>query len=102
MSVDVVPLDLGNTIQPWYDTLLGKREVISDANETAWKETMLSICQSVADQAATGLAECRIRFEGWEKGRGIDDLKQNIEALWREELFIATGVLESVRGGVEF
>jgi len=102
MSVNAVPPDPVTVIGPWQDTLLGKQEIISEENENAWKETLLSICQSVADNASTGLARCSDKLDQWEGGGWIDAMKGDVKALWDEELFIATAVAESIHQGAEF
>jgi len=102
MSVNVVPLDLDDAIRPWRDTLLGKQEIISEENENAWRETLLAICQSVADNASTGITDCDAESDDWTKGNWVDAMKDNVEALWNEELFIATAVSESIHQGVAF
>ena len=100
MSVNDLPLDLDGAIRPWRDTLLGKQEIISEENESAWKETLLAICRSVTDDATTGIIDCNAK--SWTKGTWVDLMKENIEALWNEELFTATAVSESINQGVTF
>jgi hypothetical protein len=102
MSVNAVPFDLANAIRPWLDTLLGKQEIISEENETSWKETLLYICQRVADNASTGIANCSVKSECWAHQKGVDVMKANVEALWKEELLVTTAVSESIRQGVAF
>jgi hypothetical protein len=102
MSVNVVPLDLDNVTRPWQDTLLGKQEIISEENENAWRETLLAICRGIADKASTGIADCSSKRDNWGKGNWVDAMKENVEALWNEELFIATAVSESIDQGVAF
>lgn len=102
MSLNVVPLDLDNAIQPWRDTLLGKQEIISEENENAWKETLLTICRRAADNATTGITDCNAKYDNQTKGNWVDAMKENVEVLWNEELFIATAVSESIHQGVAF
>jgi hypothetical protein len=102
MSVNAVPLDFDNVIRPWQDTLLGKQEIISEENENAWRETLLAICRGVADKASTGIADCSSKCDNWAKGNWVNAMKENVEALWNEELFIATAVSESIDQGVAF
>jgi hypothetical protein len=102
VSVNAVPLDLANAIRSWQDTLLGKQEIISEENEIAWKETLLSICQRVADNASAGVADCGVKSACWAQRNWVDAMKSNVEALWNEELFVASAVSESVHQGVAF
>jgi hypothetical protein len=70
VSENDVPPHHAIAIRPWQDTLLGKQEFISEQNEDAWRKTLLSICQSVADNASVGIAGCSEKLGYWGTGVG--------------------------------
>jgi hypothetical protein len=96
VSENDVPPHPANAIQPWQDTLLGKQEIISEQNEDAWKKTLLSICQSVVDNASTGIVGCSDELGHWGTESWVNAMKGTVEALWHEEHCIAMAVSESI------
>jgi hypothetical protein len=86
----------------WQDTLLGRRTIVSEENETSWRETLLYICETLvkrADVGTSGLLTLNLDFRSisW-----LAWMQDNIQALWREESSVAAAVSESVRQGVQF
>ncbi|KAJ7219254.1 hypothetical protein GGX14DRAFT_516199 [Mycena pura] len=74
-----VPLGSSEDVQRWRDTLTGVRELISDANEAAWKRTVAGICATVIQRAKT---------------RRVSE-NRAAEMLWQEELHVALRVSEA-------
>ena len=80
----------------WRDTLIGKRYIISEQNEQAWRATLSNICESII-QRAQNRAKLGVEGDG-----EMSVVCGNIESLWKEEWYVATNVLESLRVGEEF
>ncbi|KAJ7155984.1 hypothetical protein C8R43DRAFT_1125888 [Mycena crocata] len=72
----------GDILQHWRDTLTGLRDVVSDANESAWKESLVAICSSVIQRAKS--RRNRSPTTGWISG--------DVDKLWEEELYVAIRV----------
>jgi hypothetical protein len=78
-----VPLgDSNGALQRWQDTLTGLRDAISDANESAWKETITEICAVLIQRA---------KAHRREMDAGAIDM------LWKEELHVALAVLNLLK-----
>ncbi|KAG2132498.1 uncharacterized protein EDB93DRAFT_1176375 [Suillus bovinus] len=94
-----------NAIQPWCDVIAGKREMISDGNELAWKELLITICDTIITKAQASLDT--LESEGAEYGHSGSDgwlawMCENIRTLWREELSVAAAVKERTLRGDDF
>lgn len=80
--------------------------MISDGNELAWKESLITICDTIITKAQAGLDS--LENDGAEEyGHGGGDrwlpwMCENIRTLWREELLIATAVKERTLRGDDF
>ncbi|KAG2349924.1 SET domain-containing protein [Suillus weaverae] len=88
-----------NAIQPWRDVIAGKREMISDGNELAWKESLITICNTIITKAQASL-----KSDGTEDcGHGwLPWMRENIRTLWREELLVAAAVKQRTLSGDNF
>jgi len=89
-------------LEPWRDTLLGQRNIVSEENETSWRETLIQICEILIRRAETGicgLAELNVDLRNVSWFMWMQD---NIRALWQEEAFVAAAVAKSVQQGVQF
>lgn len=73
----------------WRDTIMGYAEDVSDANETACRETIREICRVVIERAENGLKS--VAEEGEGEGWYIKCLG-TVALLWREELEVAQAV----------
>ncbi|KAJ7109358.1 hypothetical protein C8R44DRAFT_802311 [Mycena epipterygia] len=68
-------------VQRWQDTLTGLRDGVSDANESAWKQTVVDICSTVIQRA-----QKRSKVSaGW--------FVEAVEILWEEECHVASRIL---------
>ena len=94
-------------IDAWKDVIAGQKEAVSEANETAWRDTLIELCESIARRAREGLD----RVTSFADHKSTETLTrppwlawatQNIRLLWQEEMEVATAVVVSVRAGVEF
>ncbi|KIL00416.1 hypothetical protein PAXRUDRAFT_821707 [Paxillus rubicundulus Ve08.2h10] len=98
-------VEVGSTkdddIQAWRDVVAGKRERISNDNERAWRETVVRMCDILISRAehyfASGSTEDAMRDNTW-----IQCMQENVQALWREELFVARAVKQSILRGDEY
>ncbi|KAG2368530.1 hypothetical protein BDR07DRAFT_1390874 [Suillus spraguei] len=87
-------------IQPWRDVIAGKREMISDGNEIAWKESLITICDAIITKAQASLDSLKSDEEyghGW-----LPWMRENIWTLWREELLVAVAVRQRILRGDDF
>lgn len=89
-------------IDHWQDTLLGRRDVISDENEVAWRATLRDICQTVGDRARGSIDKLDGASEDGSSAGWFAWMKRNIWTLWREEQLVAAAVAASVAGGKQF
>lgn len=91
-----------SAIQVWRDVIAGNREMISDGNELAWKESLITICDTIITKAQARLDS--LRSDGTEEyGHGwLPWMRENIRMLWREELLVAAAVKRRTLSGEEF
>lgn len=91
-----------DAIQPWRDVIAGKREMISDGNELAWKESLITICDTIIAKAQARLDS--LKSDGAEeRGHGwLPWMRENIRTLWREELLVAAAVKQRTLSGDNF
>ena len=86
--------------QAWRDVLSGRRELISDENESGWREVLLGFCERISGRAQEGRDQATqdlANLEGWQAW-----MRENILYLWREELEVADAVARSIRAGEVF
>ncbi|GAA5894675.1 hypothetical protein JCM6882_006655 [Rhodosporidiobolus microsporus] len=85
-----------DALAPWYNVLSGAIETISSANEAKVTATLGVVCQTIAEEAASGVKRCAEVKRRWEKDSEVDvDLKLSLEMLqtvWEEEGRIARAV----------
>lgn len=91
-----------SAIQPWRDVIAGKREMISDGNELAWKESLITICDTIIAKARARL-DSLTSDSAEERGHGwFLWMRENIRTLWREELLVAAAVKQRTLSGDNF
>ncbi|KIY50871.1 SET domain-containing protein, partial [Fistulina hepatica ATCC 64428] len=88
-------------LQVWRDTLSGKRDAVSSANEQAWRETLVSVCEDVKQHTVDGMQRTNrlrhppdIDWRPW--------MQANIHMLWQEEFFVADAVRTTTLAGADF
>jgi len=87
------------SLQPWRDTLTGKRYTVSEQNEAAWRTTLLHICEVIIQRAESRLndespvSQCA-QWVAW--------MHENVRSLWNEEKCVAEAVLQSLRNQEQF
>ncbi|KAF8559561.1 SET domain-containing protein [Imleria badia] len=86
-----------DTIQPWRDVVTGKRDWVSCENEQSWRKTVVLLCDMLIERAEKDSAQNKNREDTWARW-----MSENIQSLWREELFVARAVKECVLRGDEF
>lgn len=88
-----INLDDSSYVQRWRETLVGQRDTVSEANESAWRDTAVQICATLIERATEGMGDL-----------GTDKIwiHQNIRTLWLEEMYVAEAVSESIRNGEQF
>ena len=98
------PIEDAEDLQKWKDVLYGQAETVSDANEQAWRATLLHVCDTIVERAHEGVQKCssleslsQIKDPSW-----VEFQRRNLEMLWREELEVAIAVARSVRDGEIF
>ena len=100
-DVNTVPPESDQMVDTWRDVTLGKRDAISQENESRWRSTLECLCNDVIQDAKRGLIKVRdIQVDqenGWEEFGKIF-----IEMLWREEMDVGCAVLKSLEEGVDF
>ena len=81
---------------------MGKRYIVSEQNEKAWRATLSYICESIIQR---GLNK-GIELGSLEISMRSDEMTslvfENIQCLWKEEVSVARAVLQSVQMGEEF
>lgn len=93
-----------SAIQLWRDVIAGKREMISDGNELAWKESLITICDTIIAKAQARLDSLKSDSgSAEERGHGwLLWMRENIRTLWREELLVAAAVKQLTLSGDNF
>lgn len=90
-----------DTIQPWRDVITGRRPRVSCENEQSWRKTVVLLCDTLIRRAEESIAMgSALGIKG--EDSWVRWMSENIQSLWREELFVARGVKESVLRGDEF
>lgn len=98
----VLPPDSDHIIDIWRDVTLGKRDAISQENESRWRLTLERLCNDVVQDAKRGLIKvCDIQV-GDEENGWVEFAKVFIEMLWREEMDVGCAVLQSLKEGADF
>lgn len=100
-SLNELPPSADDVISPWVQVLLGKQDLVSEENESAWRETLLRICEKLVDHAKYAINN--IPREDDEKNpEWVGAIRKTIRILWEEELYIAKVVSESLLQGLQF
>jgi hypothetical protein len=87
-------------LQPWRNVVLGRAHRVSEANDDAWRTSLLHICNLVQDAARKKIAELdrvETRHEDW-----MPYAMECVRKLWAEEEAVAECVGNSVQSNVEF
>jgi hypothetical protein len=89
-----------DVLQPWRNVLLGRSQSISEANERAWRGSLIGICDRLATRAEgeiLSLDQLQVGDRQW----GSYAL-ECVQKLWTEEKLVAGAVRTSVIAGIEF
>jgi len=101
-DVNDVPPDPDHLVDIWRDTTVGKRDAISEENESRWRLTLECLCNDLVRDAKGGLTRVRdIQTPDHENG-WLGFVKVSIETLWREEIDVGCAVLKSLKEGADF
>ena len=101
-DVNTVLLDSDHIVEMWRDVTLGKRDAISQENESRWRSTLERLCNDVIQDAKRGLMRVRdIQVVDQENG-WVEISKVSIDMLWREEMDVGCAVLKSLEEGADF
>ncbi|KDR81593.1 hypothetical protein GALMADRAFT_239640 [Galerina marginata CBS 339.88] len=102
MSANSVPVDTDQVLQEWRDTTLGKRDVISQKNESLWRATLKSICSDLITEARQGVQKISLIKGTGDSPMWIDSARTCVDTLWKEEIDVATAVVKSLEENAEF
>jgi len=97
-----IPLAPAEVLRPWRETMLGKRDCVSEENERSWRETVLRICTTLAERAASYTSAMAARNADANNQIWIHWMQGNIRMLWEEEGYVAAAVERAVRNGEQF
>ena len=102
-DANTVPPDSDHIVEMWRDVTLGKRDDISQENESRWRSTLECLCNDVIQDAKRGLIKIRdIQVVDQETNGWVEFAKVFIEMLWREEMDVGCAVLKSLEEGADF
>lgn len=103
-DVNLVPPDSDHMVDMWRDVTLGKRDAISEENESRWRWTLERLCNEMIQDAKRGIIKVRdiqvIDPSG--ENSWVEFAKVSIEMLWREEMDVGCAVLKSLEEGADF
>ncbi|KAF8654175.1 hypothetical protein AX16_003704 [Volvariella volvacea WC 439] len=90
-----------SALDSWRDTVLGKADTISPDNEAAWRKVLLNICE---DMIGTARAEMAAEWgqAAWNVPEWFWRMRDNVLALWKEEVVVASAVMSSMERGELF
>jgi hypothetical protein len=100
-DVNTVPPDSDHMVEMWRDVTLGKRDAISQQNESRWRSTLEHLCNDMIQDAKRGLIKVRDIQVDQENG-WVKFAKVSIEMLWREEMDVGCAVRKSLEEGADF
>lgn len=75
---------------------------MSEENERSWRETVLRICTTLAERAASYTSAMAARNADANNQIWIHWMQGNIRMLWEEEGYVAAAVERAVRNGEQF
>lgn len=90
------------SLRCWEDTLMGRRDIVSDDNDLLWRRVLLDICHELIQRAQTGISILNTSVSGEENRFWVSWAKNNIRTLWNEEALVAASVVDSIQNGVRF
>lgn len=90
------------SLRCWEDTLMGRRDIVSDDNDLLWRRVLLDICHELIQRAQTGISILNTSVSGEENRFWVSWAKNNIRTLWNEEALVAASVVDSIKNGVRF
>ncbi|KII88547.1 hypothetical protein PLICRDRAFT_41720 [Plicaturopsis crispa FD-325 SS-3] len=97
-ALRLLHIDPSAELDDWRDTLMGRRDTVSDANEEAWRRTLVDICDRITERAQRRpTISRRTDAPPW-----FDWACNNIRLLWDEEVIVASAVTQSIRDGEQF
>jgi hypothetical protein len=89
-----------DVLQPWRNVLLGRSQSISEANERAWRGSLIGIGDRLATRAEgaiLSLNQLQVGDQPWGSYA-----VECVQKLWTEEKLVAGAVRTSVIAGIEF
>lgn len=87
----------------WRGVVNGEHASISDENEALWRETLLQLCQKIADTAASRAVALLSSPMTKDDGDGaVKGMLPCVVSLWNEEMYVARAVSQSIRRDVSF
>jgi Flp pilus assembly CpaF family ATPase len=91
--------DPEGVLRHWRSTVNGVQETLSEENERQWRETLQQVCQQVMDAAVceAGTLTTQRTDDGL-----AEFMVNSVASLWREEVYVAKAMMESLRTGVAF
>ena len=91
--------DHERVLRLWRNTVSGVQETLSEENERQWRGTLQQICQQIVKSAAREVES----LANQRTDNGLAEFMANSVAwLWREEMYVAKAVLESLQNGIGF
>ncbi|KAH0830552.1 hypothetical protein J3R83DRAFT_2006 [Lanmaoa asiatica] len=90
-----------DTLQSWRDVVRGRRCWVSHENEQSWRKTVVLLCDLLIKRAEKSIALSSAQNKNGE-ATWTRWMWENIQSLWKEELFVARAVKESILRGDEF
>ncbi|KAH7889711.1 hypothetical protein F5I97DRAFT_1800507 [Phlebopus sp. FC_14] len=82
------------SVSVWRDVVHGNREIVSEVNERAWKDTILHICEVLIVRAQSHLGREStndVHEDDW-----VPWAHENIRRLWREEVLVALAIKRTI------
>lgn len=101
-DVNTVPPDSDHMVDMWRDITLGKRDAISQENESRWRWTLERLCNDMIQDAKRGLIKVRDMQVIDQESSWVEYAKESIGMLWREEMDVGCAVLKSLEEGADF
>lgn len=98
----VLPPDSDHMVDIWRDVTMGKRDAISQENESRWRSTLARLCNDVIQDAKRGSIKVRDIQVVDQENCWVEFAKAFIEMLWREEMDVGGAVLKSLEEGADF
>jgi len=99
LSSDTIPPNAEEKLEDWRNTTFGKQDVISEANETLWRSTLMDICKNIIRDANIGKIDVgdMSTLPEW-----AGSAKIFVEMLRKEEYDVCRLVIESLEKNEQF